>query len=65
MDSETSTAFVDIFVYSTGNSNIITLNHMKELKNNAFIGNTATFVNEIDLLGSEGLEVTRVECVIP
>ena len=28
---------------------------MKTLKNNAFVGNTSTLVNEIDLLGSERL----------
>ena len=56
---------LDIFVSSMGNLNVTTSDHVKKLVNNAFIGNTCTFVNEIDLLGSEGLEGTGVECVIP
>ena len=42
-----------------GNFNIITLDHMKKLKNNAFVGNTGHFDNEIDLAGSEGLECMK------
>ena len=48
----------DIFVSSTGNFNTTTLDHVKKLMNDACIGNSGTFVNEIDMLGSEGLEGT-------
>ena len=41
------------FVSSTS---IITFDHMKKLKNNTFVGNTAHFDNEINLAGSEGFQ---------
>merc|ERR1712046_327357 len=44
---------VDIFVSSTGNFNIITLEHMKKMKNNAIVGNIGHFDNEIDMAGLE------------
>ena len=44
---------IDIFVSS---KSTITLDHMKKLKNNTFVGNTRHFDNEIDLAGSECLE---------
>merc|ERR1712100_664397 len=33
---------IDIFTSATGNFNIITLDHMKKMKNNAIVGNMAT-----------------------
>merc|ERR1711896_2017 len=45
---------VDIFVSSTGNFKIITLDHMKKMKNNAIVGNIGHFDNEIDMAGLEG-----------
>merc|ERR1711916_74115 len=42
---------IDIFVSSTGNFNIITLDHMKKMKNNAIVGNIGHFDNEIDMAG--------------
>merc|ERR1739849_20450 len=45
---------VDIFVTTTGNFNIIRLEHMKEMKNNAIVGNIGHFDNEIDMAGLEG-----------
>jgi len=30
---------IDIFVTTTGNFNIITVDHMKKMKNNAIVGN--------------------------
>jgi adenosylhomocysteinase len=44
---------IDIFVSATGNFNIITLEHMKKMKNNAIVGNIGHFDNEI---GMEDLE---------
>lgn len=46
---------VDIFVTTTGNFNIITLDHMKKMKHNAIVGNIGHFDNEIDMAGVEGL----------
>merc|ERR1711904_593667 len=37
---------IDIFVTTTGNFNIITLEHMKKMKNNAIVGNIGHFDNE-------------------
>merc|ERR1711918_284940 len=42
---------IDIFVSTTGNFNIITLEHMKKMKNNAIVGNIGHFDNEIDMEG--------------
>ena len=39
---------IGIFVYSTGNFNIIALDHMNKLKNYALVGNTGHFDNEIN-----------------
>ncbi|KAL7171638.1 hypothetical protein ACSBR2_036322 [Camellia fascicularis] len=41
----------DIFVTATGNRNIITVNHMKKMKNNAIVCNIGQFDNEIDVQG--------------
>merc|ERR1719458_883246 len=46
---------IDIFTSATGNFDIITLAHMKKMKNNAIIGNIGHFDNEIDMAGLEGL----------
>merc|ERR1712159_754855 len=56
---------VDIFVSATGNFNIITLEHMKNMKNNAIVGNIGHFDNEIDMAGLEGFEGIRVENIKP
>ena len=52
---------IGIFVSSTGNFNIIALDHMNKLKNIAFVGNSEHFDNEINLAGSEGLKGTKVD----
>merc|ERR1712118_264841 len=52
---------VDIFVSCTGNFNIVTLDLMKKMKNNAIVGNIGHFDNEIDMAGLEGLEGIKVE----
>merc|ERR1711904_312655 len=46
---------IDIFCSSTGNYKIITLEHMKKMKNNAIVGNIGHFDNEIDMAGLEGM----------
>ena len=40
---------VDIFVTATGNYQVITLEHMKRMKNNAIVCNIGHFDNEIDI----------------
>merc|ERR1712185_864991 len=44
---------IDIFCSSTGNFNIITVDHMAQMKNNAIVGNIGHFDNEIDMAGVE------------
>jgi len=56
---------IDIFVSATGNFNIITLDHMKKMKNNAIVGNIGHFDNEIDMAGLEGLEGMKVDNIKP
>merc|ERR1712056_75718 len=52
---------IDIFTSATGNFNIITLEHMKKMKNNAIVGNIGHFDNEIDMAGLEKTEGIKVE----
>merc|ERR1712172_179046 len=56
---------IDIFVSSTGNYNIIRLEHMQKMKNNAIVGNIGHFDNEIDMAGLEGLAGIKVENIKP
>merc|ERR1712100_783177 len=56
---------IDISTSATGNFNIITLEHMKNMKNNAIVGNIGHFDNEIDMAGLEGFEGIRVENIKP
>jgi adenosylhomocysteinase len=44
----------DIFVTATGNIDVITLDHMKRMKNNAIVCNIGHFDNEIDVAGLKG-----------
>merc|ERR1711974_312862 len=56
---------VDIFTSATGNFNIITLEHMKKMKNNAIVGNIGHFDNEIDMAGLEGAQGIKVDNIKP
>merc|ERR1711985_220804 len=56
---------IDIFTSATGNFNIITLEHMKKMKNNAIVGNIGHFDNEIDMEGLEGFAGIKVENIKP
>merc|ERR1712130_997477 len=56
---------MDIFVTTTGSYDIITLEHMKKMKNNAIVGNIGHFDNEIDMAGLEGFEGIKVENIKP
>jgi len=52
---------IDIFTSCTGNFDIITLEHMKKMKNNAIVGNIGHFDNEIDMDGLEKLPGMKVD----
>jgi adenosylhomocysteinase len=41
----------DIFITTTGNRDVITVEHMKRMKHNAIVGNIGHFDNEIDMAG--------------
>jgi adenosylhomocysteinase len=55
----------DIFVTATGNFNIITAEHMLQMKHNAIVCNIGHFDNEIDIVGLDAMcergEVERIE----
>jgi adenosylhomocysteinase len=54
-------ATADIFITATGNKNVVTVEHMKKMKDKAIIGNIGHFDNEIDMAGlSKGVSATRV-----
>jgi adenosylhomocysteinase len=58
---------IDIFVSSTGNFNIITIDHMAKMKNNAIVGNIGHFDNEIDMEGLEkypGIKVDNIKAQV-
>ncbi len=48
--------FADIFITTTGNKDIITADHMKQMKDKAIVGNIGHFDNEIDMAGLHKLE---------
>ncbi|RMI35113.1 adenosylhomocysteinase [Nocardia stercoris] len=50
----------DIVVTSTGNKDIITLDHMRAMKNQAILGNIGHFDNEIDMAALESSDATRL-----
>merc|ERR1719378_1543135 len=55
----------DIFVTTTGNFKIITLEHMKKMKNNAIVGNIGHFDNEIEMAEMEGFAGIKAENIKP
>ena len=52
---------VDIFVTATGNADIITADHMRQMKHNAIVCNIGHFDNEIDMAGLARSGATRDE----
>merc|ERR1711997_1180817 len=56
---------IDIFTSATGNYDIITMGHMKKMKNNAIVGNIGHFDNEIDMAGLEKEEGIKMENIKP
>merc|ERR1711979_153496 len=56
---------IDIFTTTTGNFQIITLEHMKKMKNNAIVGNIGHFDNEIEMEKLEQFPGIKVENIKP
>src|ERR1700709_666092 len=50
----------DIFVTTTGNKDIITLDHMSRMKHNAIVGNIGHFDNEIEMAQLENSAAARI-----
>merc|ERR1712048_552902 len=55
----------DIFITTTGNFKIVTLEHMKKMKNNAIVGNIGHFDNEIEMEALEKCPGIKVENIKP
>ncbi|MCX7787648.1 MAG: adenosylhomocysteinase [Spirochaetes bacterium] len=56
--------FADIFITATGNYNVITVDHMKRMKDGAIVGNIGHFDNEIDMAGLAkvpGIQKTNIK----
>ncbi len=52
----------DIFITATGNRDIITADHMSQMKHQAIVGNIGHFDNEIDIAGLGAVEgIERIE----
>ena len=55
----------DIFITSTGNRDVITADHMKQMKAGAIVGNIGHFDNEIDMAGLKKVPGVRRENIKP
>jgi len=62
---ETVVGEIDIFVSTTGNKDIIKLDHMKKMKNNAIVGNIGHFDNEIEMEKLEKSDGIKIENIKP
>ena len=49
----------DIFITATGNRDVVTIGHMRRMKDKAIVGNIGHFDNEIDMAGLEASEAAR------
>jgi adenosylhomocysteinase len=61
---EDTLSYADIFITTTGNKDIITVDHMSRMKDKAIVGNIGHFDNEIDMAGLEsfpGVERIKVK----
>ncbi len=55
----------DIFITTTGNRDIIMVEHMAKMKNNAIVGNIGHFDNEIDMAGLKNFPGIKAENIKP
>jgi adenosylhomocysteinase len=51
----------DIFVTATGNKDIITADHMRQMKDRAIVCNIGHFDNEIDVLGLKNMKWNNIK----
>jgi adenosylhomocysteinase len=52
---EKAVEYADIFVTTTGNKDVITVEHLQQMKHQAIVANVGHFDNEIDMAGLESL----------
>jgi adenosylhomocysteinase len=62
---ENALPYADIIITSTGNKDVVTIDHMKAMKHNAIVGNIGHFDNEIDMAGLEKPGVAERKNVKP
>ena len=59
---EKAVEYADIFITTTGNKDVIRVEHLERMKHQAIVANVGHFDNEIDMAGLEALPgVTKVE----
>ncbi|MEO1406692.1 MAG: adenosylhomocysteinase, partial [Pseudomonadota bacterium] len=58
---EDTLATADIFVTTTGNKDVIRLEHMREMKDMAIVGNIGHFDNEIQVAALQNFEWTNIK----
>ena len=51
----------DIVITATGNKDVVTLDHMREMKDMAILGNIGHFDNEIDVAGLRNMKWTNIK----
>ena len=49
----------DIFITATGNRDVVTIDHMRRMKDKAIVGNIGHFDNEIDMAGLEASKALK------
>ncbi len=57
--------YADLYITTTGNKNVITCEHMRQMKNNAIVGNIGHFDNEIEMSALEKDDSVRKENIKP
>ncbi|MCW8859099.1 MAG: adenosylhomocysteinase [Deltaproteobacteria bacterium] len=57
--------YADIYITTTGNKHVITLEHMRQMKNNAIVGNIGHFDNEIEMIAVERDPTIKKENIKP
>nr|ADQ00183.1 S-adenosyl homocysteine hydrolase [Chlamydomonas sp. ICE-L] len=62
---EDCVTYTDIFITTTGNKDIIMVDHMAKMKNNAIVGNIGHFDNEIDMAGVYGFPGIKRQNIKP
>ena len=62
---EEALAYADIVITATGNRDIVTVDHLLQMKHQTIVGNIGHFDNEIDMAGLAALPGVRRETIKP